>query len=219
MIVITVARKPLGAGNVASNVLLHGCGAININATRISLSSDENPEALQARSSGDRGFRKDGYVGGIADGGLPPGWDCSKGRWPANLVLSHTPGCTQDGTRKVPDHKGYPNGPGGKSTPMHGWGDKRSEDVRPNAWQGHADSDGTETVAVWNCTVDCPVAGLDAESGTQKSGTAVRHRGVETGGYGGNLGKLAEGTPDLGYGDTGGASRFFKQVGGSRESS
>jgi hypothetical protein len=117
----------------------------------------------------------------------------------------------------VPGHKGYPNGPGGKSTPMHGWGDKRSEDVRPNAWQGHADSDGTETVAVWNCTVDCPVAGLDSQGGHSVTGRrtlASQEARVEGTTWGLDNHKSRE-YPD----EAGGASRFFKQVGGSRESS
>jgi len=51
-------------------------------------------------------------------------------------------------------------------------------------------------------------AELDAQSGVSKSGVAVRHNGV-TAGTIGSLGKCEVGTPDLGYGDTGGASRFF----------
>jgi len=51
-------------------------------------------------------------------------------------------------------------------------------------------------------------AELDAQSGVSKSGVAVRHNGV-TGGTIGPPGNKEVGTPDLGYGDTGGASRFF----------
>jgi site-specific DNA-methyltransferase (adenine-specific) len=82
---ITVGRKPL-IGTVAENVLTHGTGALNIDGCRVGLSDCESPERLAARSGGSLGFRKDGYVGGSVDGGLPPGWDCSKGRWPANLI-------------------------------------------------------------------------------------------------------------------------------------
>jgi len=51
-------------------------------------------------------------------------------------------------------------------------------------------------------------AELDAQTGVSKSGVAVRHNGV-TGGTIGPPGNKEVGTPDLGYGDTGGASRFF----------
>ncbi len=54
-----VARKPLGAPNVAANVLEYGTGALNIDGCRI------------ASDSG--------------------------GRWPANLILSHSPDCGADG--------------------------------------------------------------------------------------------------------------------------
>lgn len=50
---------------------------------------------------------------------------------------------------------------------------------------------------------------LDEQSGERKAGVAVHRNGVESGGYGGQMGRLPEGTPDLGYGDTGGASRFM----------
>jgi hypothetical protein len=89
---------------------------------------------------------------------------------------------------------------------------RRGSEVRPSAWKGHADPDGTETVTAWVCVEGCPVAALDAQSGVLKSGVAVRHRGVKSVGYGGKLGLLQPGTPDSGFGDTGGASRFFKQV-------
>ena len=77
----------------------------------------------------------------------------------------------------------------------------------------HGDEDGTETVAAWNCALGCPVAGLDAQSGVSKStgGRTVTRSG------GGNVGsgKTSEkswSNDDPGFGDTGGASRFFKQV-------
>ena len=35
MKIITIARKPLSESNVASNVLKHGCGALNVDASRI----------------------------------------------------------------------------------------------------------------------------------------------------------------------------------------
>lgn len=82
---ITVARKPL-IGTVAANVLEHGTGAINVDACRVALQDGDDRAILAARSGGKRGFPKDGYVGGVIGGGSPPGWDCSKGRHPANLI-------------------------------------------------------------------------------------------------------------------------------------
>jgi site-specific DNA-methyltransferase (adenine-specific) len=80
VIVITVARKPLSTGTVATNVLEHGCGAININASRIN----------GGPSSG-------GAISGASAFGQGSGWNAHQnrtdrsmadGRWPANLILS-----------------------------------------------------------------------------------------------------------------------------------
>ena len=51
-------------------------------------------------------------------------------------------------------------------------------------------------------------AAMDQQSGITKDGVAVRHRGVK-GGEIGPPGNKPEGTADMGYGGTGGASRFF----------
>jgi len=51
--------------------------------------------------------------------------------------------------------------------------------------RGHTDEDGKETIANWICVEGCPVKALDEQTGV------------------------------VSYGDTGGASRFFKQIGGS----
>jgi DNA modification methylase len=62
-----------------------------------------------------------------------------------------------------------------------------------------------------NVTMDeDAAAALDEMSGERPAGIAVRRNGVTNAiAYGGNIGRLPPGTPDMGYGDTGGASRFF----------
>ena len=70
---------------------------------------------------------------------------------------------------------------------------------------------GTETVPLYECASGCPVANLDAQSGITQDGIAVRRNGV-SGGTGSSIVRVKpEGTPDMGYGGAGGASRFFKQ--------
>jgi site-specific DNA-methyltransferase (adenine-specific) len=60
------------------------------------------------------------------------------------------------------------------------------------------------------CVPGCAVAELDKQSGTSRDGTAVRRNGVaQSILYGEGFGACAEGSNDLGYGDQGGASRFF----------
>lgn len=80
---ILLARKPLSEKTVAANVLKHGCGGINIDASRI--------------ATGPEGLTKGGCtkVGGMFGSGNevtnPQGH--TQGRFPANLVLSHSVDC------------------------------------------------------------------------------------------------------------------------------
>jgi DNA modification methylase len=197
---IVVARKPL-IGTVAQNVLEHGTGAINVDGCRIGLGDDENCDKLEARSGGERGFRPDGYVAGKQDGGLPPGWDASKGRWPANVALSHLPECERVGTRRVKGNGRFPGvqneEPGAGRTMGSGW----TGEVAPER-----DLD-DEQVEAWRCAEGCPVAELDRQSG-ELPGRPNRYGATDersnAGGYGGGWNKSG---PN--YGDTGGASRFY----------
>jgi site-specific DNA-methyltransferase (adenine-specific) len=72
---ICLARKPLSEKTVAANVLKHGTGAINIDATRVA--TDESTARPCGPDSSFAG-QFSGTQGGIRGG--------SKGRWPANLL-------------------------------------------------------------------------------------------------------------------------------------
>ena len=87
---IILARKPL-VGTVAANVLAHGTGGINIDATRIETDDNLNGGAY---SEGGRdalpGDEREGSAAGMfADGGgrIPGGFVQPSGRWPANVTL------------------------------------------------------------------------------------------------------------------------------------
>lgn len=81
MIVITVARKPLSEPTVATNVLKWGCGGINVDASRIGLTSECDLTQMQNQHSDPGLFRQ----------GKPPGASVPmykpSGRWPTNLIL------------------------------------------------------------------------------------------------------------------------------------
>jgi site-specific DNA-methyltransferase (adenine-specific) len=90
--------------------------------------------------------------------------------------------------------------------------------VEAHAARVRANVEKAETQGRWpaNLVLDEQAgAMLDAQSGEGKSGVAVRHNGV-AGGEIGPPGAKAVGTPDMGYGDTGGASRFFYTAKASR---
>lgn len=75
--------------------------------------------------------------------------------------------------------------------------------------------DGKETVVNWVCEPGCPVARLDEQSGVLCSPPTYTRSasGFNKGVYGEGMGQKA-GVESLNYGDSGGASRFYKQVGG-----
>src|SRR5579859_1676140 len=78
---IIVCRKPLGEGTVAANVIRHGVGALHVDACRVG---------------------NDGTVRRAKGGGYDGGWKpletfgSTAGRWPPNLLLSHSLWCDAD---------------------------------------------------------------------------------------------------------------------------
>jgi DNA modification methylase len=195
---IVVARKPL-SGTVAQTVLEYGTGALNIDGCRVGVANGDEPSAghrtatfgTQETQSGGDGSGDWEYEG--------------KGRWPPNLALSHLPECERVGTRRV---KGSApaSGPTLHATESVAHGDYTGERVAVPAYQD-------QEVAAYECAPGCPIAELDRQSGERPAGTAVRHRS------GGNtFGGESEKPPmeDMGYGDTGGASRFFYTAKSSR---
>jgi hypothetical protein len=92
MRVIHVLRKPLSEGTVASNVLKHGCGGLNIDASRIGTDDNLNggayAEKASERHDGAENWRYKRGEHGNAGEYQPP-----SGRWPANVILQHLDGC------------------------------------------------------------------------------------------------------------------------------
>jgi DNA modification methylase len=187
---IVLARKPLAEKNVASNVLKWNCGALNIDGTRVQ--SGEDTSRIRALVKSTSAPFGEGYEMG--------GNGHAAGRWPPNLLLSHSEGCVRTGeVRRVPSHN-----PGNKTL--------TGEDTTPNAYGkynkrssvGHADPDGTEAVEAYECVEDCPVRLMDEQSGTLRTGapgTVKPGSDNYSGGWTGHEVKP--------YSDTGGASRFF----------
>lgn len=208
MIVITVARKPLSTGTVATNVLAHGCGAMNVDECRI---GNWQTRLDTACNKGDTGQARFNTLGSVNTTGYTKS-EVKNGRWPANLVLGHMDGCRQEGTRNVRSNGHYPAARG------------RGSGVSGPAWHGGQDGlqerhmDG-ETVAAWSCVDGCPVAELDAQSGISQSSVGTqKYKRADTSGWverGGSFTPGREWNAE-GYGDVGGASRYFKQVGGSK---
>ena len=210
MRVIHILRKPLSEGTVAANVLKHGCGGINIDASRVSAPG----ETISNHSRGDESAISKGIYGDSAGQETHQTEGQKSGRWPANVILQHLDGCRCEGTKRV-KASAAASGPSltGKST-----SNSRGVFNGVGSTPFYSGEDGNESVANWICEPGCPVARLDEQSGSTKStgGRIGNAQGVYAG-----LGVTGFGTGhekgDPGFGDKGGASRFYKQIGGGQD--
>lgn len=189
--IIWAVKPPEGAW--IDNVLKYGTGAVNVDECRVGTDSEElekarcNFEKNQTHKKTNTGQNFLASDKLIATHG--------KGRYPANLLLSHTPDCREVGTKRVKAGGGKPERgnifKGGGKSPM---------------WN-YADPDGYETISAWECVEDCPVRLLDEQSGDlTRWFNSPRDGKGESGNdvFGNHAGTGAAPTYD-----TGGASRFF----------
>lgn len=106
ILTITIARKPF-AGPVASNVLSHGTGGLNIDGTRIFTDwiADRGEKWLRGGNS-QQGYTYSEVYSAVdyANRKDLASRVSNLGRWPANLILSHLPGCKQIGTETTPGY-------------------------------------------------------------------------------------------------------------------
>jgi len=185
-----LARKPL-EGTVATNVLEHGTGGLNIDGCRVGTSKGVPASARRI---------KDGTAyGNLAkDNCSTAGWNPNIGRWPTNLILTHSAGCRSLGPRKVKSTGIARRGKGGGDT--FGGENKKP----PMEDHGYADADGLEEVEAFACEADCPILQIDEQSGATKSTTDKNLSSKKTSTWfaGGEHQRESRG-------DSGGASRFF----------
>lgn len=194
-----MARKPL-SGTVLANYREHGTGVLNIGAARVGWASDEDEdESKQKNRHADFGsgpmtnkvygkFEKDRAEVGNYD---------PEGRWPANVVLTHSPDCVPIGTETVKADGHFPNG--SKPSAFQGKGFEGRD-----GWQVADD-----VVEMFECAPGCPVAALDAATGTSpaKAGRVGLRGGTAWHGQEGFGSPDGEGRWPVDPG--GGGSRFF----------
>lgn len=204
---ILVFRKPIAESTVAKQVLKTGTGAINIDGCRVRTSTADLSE-MQGRS----GASSENAFPGAGDAGI---WEPkSSGRWPSNIVFSHSPNCTRVGSKKVdaPVINRFTDG----AKPFgNGAGHAYESEQR-------GDADGKEEIAIYDCQDGCPVKTLDEQSGdrpvsgTAKAGNTHVQRSM---GYHGPLGRADSQATTALPNDSGGASRFFPQFDQDQEPS
>jgi hypothetical protein len=198
--IVTIARKPCAASSTTANVVEHEAGALNIDATRIGASGGTTRSHQTAYPTKEDG-RED-----RSQHWAPTGHsvvEIAAGRWPANVILQHRPGCEQTGTTTAPGYTINRFTDGAK--PFGGGAGHEHE--------SESEKQPDERVATWDCEENCPVRFLGKQSGeshssggfTEGSTGAFGHRGV----YGTAHGFAKK---QMGFGDVGTAARYFKQV-------
>jgi DNA modification methylase len=208
---IVVARKPL-SGTVAQNVLEHGTGALNIDGCRLDGIPGGDPERFQSML-GSHIYAQDKWTKENMRGRT---MDQTRGRWPANVALSHLPECEQVGERNVKTSD--PRRADGSVNAAWGtkgiYGGASSEGMEKPRYT----EDGTETVPAYSCAPGCPVAALDEQSGDLSSSRANGNPNNPK--HGQQHVKSSYGwgyeSESVDYRDRGGASRFFYTAKASR---
>lgn len=174
-----LCRKPLAKGlSVAKNVLTHGTGGLNIDGCRVA--NNERPTMARPQ------------VGG---------------RWPPNVVLTHSAECECVGTKQV---KASAPASGPTLTEAH----QEIQTPSARSWSGiestpsYGDANGLKAVADWRCVEGCPVKEIGDQSGES----------VSSGGKGdlsrkpnGRLFKGRVPAATGGIGDKGTAARYYPQ--------
>jgi hypothetical protein len=205
--VIHIGRKPLSEPSVAQNVTLHGTGGINIDGARLPTTEESTNHSRGSEASISKGI-----YGDSRSQGTHQTEGQKRGRFPANLILQHKPGCRCEGTKTVKGSSKTNRGSDCAGIP--GTALLGSQDGTLNQVQspGYANEEGEETVDNWVCVPGCPAYELD-----QQSGISVGSGGNTSGAsaFGQNSGwNRHNNRPTFihRHNDVGGASRFFKQI-------
>lgn len=190
-----IARKPF-SGSIASNFLKHGTGAMNIDACRVYTNWDESdrPDTWKNSAHGSDNCKL-GLLDMQSDGmQLHP-----RGRWPANVVLTHSPGCKCIGYRETtsPTINRFVDG-------AKPFGDAVGKDFE--IIQGVASNQ-----LVYDCVVGCPVKLMDEQSGNSNSTGPHTIRSNQRSNDVTNFGLSNIDRVVTAPADSGGASRFFNQ--------
>jgi len=216
ILTVTIARKPL-VGSVAQNVLKYGVGGINIGACRIATTQEDKDEMLKMS----RGFagRKWGRPE-IANYGYEESMPtktvsipASAGRFPANLLFSHLSECLYMRSKRVRGTGPRAGGSGARFNDPGNLLSRKGHEGARTDHVGYTDKEGKETIEHWDCQPNCPVAELDQQSGNRPgmSGGGAKDQVKKSGWTVQPFNRKLVQEEWL-RGDSGGASRFFKQV-------
>lgn len=185
---IIVFQRPY-EGRPVDCITETGAGALNIDGGRIGGIPPSVPQPIFNSPTGHMYQMKTGH------GRNNEMSQSTKGRWPANFVLTHSPDCQMIGYRDSDSYQINRFTDGAKP-----FGDGAGHEFESEEIQGGR-------VPVWECVDGCPVKALDEQSGQSPSNYRKSKGDVNnpTGMFGVTCGNT------LGQNDSGGASRFFHQ--------
>ena len=196
---IVVARKPV-AGTVAQNFMEHGTGALNVDGCRVPGAEDGSRNRPPSRLGSTTTYAQDQWTRTTI---VERRDTTGSGRWPPNVVLTHSAACELTGSRRI---RGDARSGQGRGERPGGFADVGADrgGERPNGRLY-----GEEVVGVFACAPDCPVAELDRQSGVLTSGANPSRRGSDK--FRDAYGDFAGQTECVAHrgADSGGASRFF----------
>lgn len=191
---IIMARKPIEKGlTIAKNCLKHGVGAINIDGCRIGttdkINSCRHPNINGGKACGGKEYYE------RAEGVWNPS---DKGRYPANVIFQ----CICD--QVIPGEQG--EGRTGEKGGCGGIVNTGSTPDHVGYWYNDTNPIHTNP--------NCPCYELDRQSGVSKSPKETKKTAmnVQPGGDGHTMSKGWKERIIQGHGDSGGASRFFKNI-------
>ncbi len=201
-------RQPIAQSTVADQMATTATGVLNVERCRVGEiggtkrgSQVPYPKKADGREDRSQSWARTGHD--IVE--------LKGGRWPPNVVLVHGPGCHRRGVKQV--RASNPTGQAASKDKPRVRGIYMEDD--PNAFRDNGartfyGEGGLEKVLAWECEMGCSIRLLDEKSGERKAGggIATSLQGPAAGKYHGH-GSGRE--PWEGYGDEGGASRFFPQ--------
>lgn len=190
-----LCRKPLAAPTVAAQVLATGTGALNVDACRVETSDNTGRPQGTMPHPMDWGNKSNDGETTYSTQSHP------SGRWPSNLLLSHSPGCVRVGVKRVKgsDRPGHE----GRTSTSH---IAITKPVMHSSVR-HADADGMEQVDAWECVEGCPIRILGEQAGERRGATsnsngatslfANGHAGSNSAGHGDTSANVARFFPNF----------------------
>ncbi len=173
---IIVAMKPI-KGTYADSAIAHGVAGLNIDECRVGESVDtRRPTGKSLIGT----FEQEEKISGTIN----------KGRFPANVILTHHDDCKFVGTKEIKNKSGSVSGNESSKPAKNTYGKYDRKEFKKHG------ENGIEIIEEYVCHEDCPIRIMDEQSGIKSAG---KYKG--------------EGSKS---GDKGGASRFFKIIKGDK---